>query len=122
MTKTIQITPATSVALAGSIAKWHKIVQAFKADELYEERGAKDCPLCQIFNQPSARDCGACPVKIDSGDFCEGTPYEQWSDEGNEDGYGDGETQDNAESMHKYLTDLQAKCVVATEEPATPVN
>lgn len=121
MTKVIQITPATNYALAGSVAKWQKIVLALKTASLYEEHGMRDCPLCRLFHpRLKGKDyedgCGGCPIATDSGDLCDGTPYDTWN-AGDE-----GETLEGAEAMHGYLVNLQAKCVVATEEPATPVN
>ena len=58
----------TLTALKGSIAKWEAIVAGTDND-----RGAKNCTLCQAFP-----DCDGCPVAEETGqDDCEGSPYEE---------------------------------------------
>ena len=49
---------ATLTALRGSIAKWEHVV-----DGTGEENGARDCTLCQEFD-----DCEGCPVYEESKD------------------------------------------------------
>jgi hypothetical protein len=63
----------TLEALKGSIRKWEKIRDGQMHDE-----GARNCPLCQLFNNAHNRfkDCEGCPVKQRTGfQFCKNTPY-----------------------------------------------
>lgn len=61
----------TLKALKGSIEKWRKI--AFEGGEDWAEG---NCELCK--KHP---DCIGCPVAAHTQkDFCDGSPYEDWSD------------------------------------------
>jgi hypothetical protein len=64
----------TLEALEGSIAKWQAIVAGTGTD-----KGAADCPLCQIFIIPNSS-CKGCPVyEKTKYSVCKQTPYtNQW--------------------------------------------
>lgn len=67
----------TRAALEGSIAKWTKVALG-----TYAEQGAKDCPLCGLFNtKEAARNrklCQGCPINEVTGDSCNNSPYDDW--------------------------------------------
>lgn len=64
----------TLTALKGSIAKWEAIVA-----KTGDDKGAKNCPLCQLFNTENHGEnecCIGCPVHAHTGKrWCNGTPY-----------------------------------------------
>jgi hypothetical protein len=65
---------ATLRQLNGSIDKWQRIVDGVERD-----RGAGNCPLCDMFNTSLGGGCGVCPVNIASGDrMCGNTPWTDW--------------------------------------------
>lgn len=66
--------PKVLKALQGSIKKWEDILTGKIA-----ERGANNCPLCQMFVVKTG-ECDGCPVYKNTGEeSCEGTPYtEHW--------------------------------------------
>jgi hypothetical protein len=96
--------------LEGSIIKWTRIVEEMKSgNDCPDENGYVDCPLCRFYhpiniNRPMAQGCSSpCPIKRDTGkDFCEGSPYTNWSDIVN-----GGETLENAQAMLDYLIGLR---------------
>lgn len=65
----------TLEALKGSIKKWEGIVAGTEVN-----KGAKNCPLCLIFNTPTDSrntQCIGCPVMEHTTlKWCRGTPYE----------------------------------------------
>lgn len=117
MRKQIKVSKICKTALEGSIKKWHKIVIAFEEvegtdlDPDYEENGPVNCPLCQRYHpsftgNKAWRCSDACAIRKDTGKpFCDGTPYEAWSDEE------EGETLENAKAMYDYLVDLNSRAV-----------
>ena len=74
----------TRTALEGSIAKWEAIVAGTGTDE-----GVANCPLCKVFfheRHAPGELCAGCPVKEETGwPCCEGSPYDEWCDEGGDD-------------------------------------
>lgn len=64
-------------ALKGSIQKWENIATGAGEDE-----GARNCPLCQLFNNEFVEQmCKGCPVHESTGlTGCDGTPYAEWDD------------------------------------------
>lgn len=66
-------------ALKGSIKKWKAIAAGTGVDE-----GGDNCPLCQMFYDSESREysCDGCPVEVDSGSNCAGSPYFPWVIEG----------------------------------------
>jgi len=68
---------ATRTALEGSIAKWQAIV-----DGNGEDRGARNCPLCQAFlTNADGSLCTGCPVyKVTGRTSCSASPYAEWDD------------------------------------------
>lgn len=71
------MTPETLNALRGSIQKWREIVAGTRPD-----LGAKDCPLCHLFNNDDTEYmCKGCPDmdRVSVG-ACLDTPYAQWSE------------------------------------------
>jgi hypothetical protein len=96
--------------LEGSIVKWARIVEEMKSGNDYPaDNGYYDCPLCQLYHpvnigkQMSEGCSKSCPIKRDTGkDFCDGSPYENWSDSEN-----GGETLENAQAMLDYLLGLR---------------
>ena len=61
----------TLKALKGSIKKWKAIVAGNGKDD-----GKENCPLCKEFADNEF--CDGCPVAVDSGHSCEGSPYREW--------------------------------------------
>jgi hypothetical protein len=96
--------------LEGSIMKWMRIVEEIKSgNDSPNDNGYKDCPLCRFYHpinigKSMAQGCSSsCPIKRDTGkDFCEGSPYVNWSDLEN-----GGETLENAQAMLDYLIGLR---------------
>lgn len=69
----MKMTRETHQALQGSITKWEGITDGTEAD-----RGTENCPLCALFY--FSKGCDGCPVKQKTGrSFCDGSPYEDWS-------------------------------------------
>ena len=67
-----KMNPETLEALEGSIKKWTAIVRSTKA----EDRGVRNCPLCQLFFSDY---CMGCPVEKKTGvSGCKGSPYIDW--------------------------------------------
>ena len=131
--KIILIDAEGAEALDGSVEKWNRIVQAFEAvkgtDQYpeYSEGGPDDCPLCVRYHpvKKGAKVwvCAkACPIKKDTGrDFCEDTPYDDWSNQREE--YmddADCQTLANAKAFRDYLVDLRNRTVLDRMKSAPP--
>lgn len=98
----------TLEALHGSIRKWIKIATGERPN-----RGARDCPLCQLYW--GANDCQGCPVSKKTGlKYCRNTPYVMFRDAVKSDGgvtpvgsFACGpESTRQAEQMALFLIDL----------------
>ena len=113
--KIIAINKKTAVQGDGSIIKWVKVV-----DEGVDGTGGADCPLCKLYNNywtknTVPRSCEFCPIGMDTGDFCEGSPFADYADARVIDGI-DGvdrtEERLHAKAMLEYLQGLKARCEV----------
>ncbi len=69
------ITKKDRKALVASIENWEK-----RAAGTYDgPKGAKGCPLCEIYNPYALGPCDGCPVaEWTGGKFCRGTPYNSY--------------------------------------------
>ena len=115
----MKVTAETYRALKGSIKKWHEIIKGTGTDN-----GARDCPLCLIFNnycETSGAPCKGCPIYKDTKKrFCEGTPHVRWviysyifSNIPSTGTTIHGEKSALAAvDMYRYLLELKGKCVV----------
>lgn len=75
----------TLEALKGSIKKWEGIVAG-----TVDNKGAANCPLCQLFNTPNkwgqADQCVGCPIMAETGLMgCQDTPYSDYENAEDED-------------------------------------
>jgi hypothetical protein len=68
----------TLAALEGSIRKWEGIINDGKEDTI------ESCHLCRMYHEEftgyEGVTCKGCPVAEKTGrPYCEGSPYEEWS-------------------------------------------
>lgn len=95
--------PETLEALKGSIEKWRKIVE-----EGAHNRGAMDCPLCDLFMK--SHDCDGCPVREFSGvRYCRRTPYPTYMNMAAAHGHGSDEALTAARAELEFLRSLLPK-------------
>ena len=110
MKKQLAINKKTAIALDGSIRKWIKVSLTG-----VDGTSGDDCPLCGLYNVMFADNvpgdsCEYCPIGMDTGSFCDGTPYVNYDHAYNE---GDlSEADDYAKEMLEYLQDLKTRCEV----------
>ena len=80
--------PATLKALRASIAHWERFASGNSRPN--ESPGTLYCALCRRFNGKTKEtdlDCKGCPVYAKTGlTYCDATPYEQASEEWDENG------------------------------------